>query len=153
MVPIGRPAGPGEIRVRLTMTKGNFRLDHVGLAELGDRVEPIAVQPFEVLHHGRSDDDARTRLTPGGAHLVTYPGDAYTLRFALPVDDPELFLESRGYYYEWMRQEWYADQSALEIARIMLSPANAMRALALRYKRVESRMEGLFWNSRVAVQW
>ncbi len=45
--------------------------------------------------------------------IVTLPGDAYQLAYRLPEHPEryELFLESRGYYLEWMRREWMADES------------------------------------------
>jgi hypothetical protein len=152
LVPIGERPETGPLRVRLTMTKGNWRIDNVALVALAEQVTPRALLPARVRARGRDDPDALSKLAPGGAHLVTYPGDAYELRFALPPGDHELFLESRGYYYEWMRQAWLADESPLEVLRILSDPAAALRALAPRYKTVEPEMDRLFWNSRVAVQ-
>jgi hypothetical protein len=152
LIPIEAPSGAADVHVRLTMTRGNWKLDHVGLARLAGKVDPIVLAPFDVLHAGRSDALARDRLAPGGDRLVTYPGDAYTLRFDLPAGEHELFLESRGYYIEWMRTSWLADESPVEVLRILADPQGAMRKLAPRYKSVEGDMERLFWNSRMQVQ-
>jgi hypothetical protein len=81
---------------------------------------------------------------------VTLPGDEYTLVYRLPDDfaDRELFLEARGYYLEWMREEWLAEENALRAAQLFLDPAAAMRAMAPEFKRREGEMEAVFWGSR-----
>ena len=40
------------------------------------------------------------------------PGDSYELAYDLPAGDNfELFLDSRGYYLEWMREQWLRDEN------------------------------------------
>jgi hypothetical protein len=82
--------------------------------------------------------------------LVTLPGDEYDLIFRLPADPGryELFLESRGYYLEWMRQEWLAEEDLPSAARMLFDPSGALRAHAAAYKQREPELERLFWNSR-----
>lgn len=137
------------LEVRLTLTAGNWKLDHVGLAELGSRVSPRVIAPSAVLHKDVVDPRALQRLLTPGEHLATYPGDEYTLRFQLPDAHDELYLESRGYYYEWIRNSWLPEQSSWELARLFLDPRGAMQRLAPAYKRIESNMERVFWQSRV----
>ena len=88
------------------MTRGNWKLDHVGLATLDGTAQPTYLDPVVVLKKTGPDPTARRQLLAPGEHLVTYPGDAYTLRYELPPGDQELFLDSRGYYYEWIREAW-----------------------------------------------
>jgi hypothetical protein len=79
------------------------------------------------------------------------PGDRYELEYQLPPgNDYELFIDSRGYYLEWMRQEWLADENPLAALRLFADPAGMLRALAPAYKRVEPEMEQIFWRSRYA---
>jgi hypothetical protein len=59
-----------------------------------------------------------------------------------------VFLESRGYYLEWMRREWIEEQNARAARQLLLDPAAMLRALAPAYKRQEGTMENAFWNSR-----
>jgi hypothetical protein len=142
----------GEVHVRLDLVRGNWKIDMVALAELGEPVVPTALDPVRVTKDGAPAPDALAKLLSPGAHLVTYPGDAYTLHFVMPESiDPsrvELFLESRGYYYEWMRRQWLEEENALEVARILLDPGGAMKRLAPKYKRIEGQMEDIFWQSR-----
>lgn len=135
--------------VRLGMARGNFRVEQVALVELGDDVTPTPVEPSAVLRDGKDDPAAKAALLDPARYLVTLPGDAYTLRFALPGLDGELFLESRGFYTEWMRDEWLRDEDDVEAARMLLRPGDALRRLAPKFKGVEGDMDRIFWQSRV----
>lgn len=131
------PAGAGQ-HVRLRVARGHFRLDWAALATLGDAVTPVRVRPSRVV--GQTPDPRRG--------LVTLPGDRVRFEYQLPPGDHELFLDTRGYYLEWMRDEWLREQAPLKAARLLLSPAGALRELAPAFKRVEPEMERLFWASR-----
>ena len=143
-------AGREPLRVRLLLAKGHWRLGSVGLARLGEPVAPVRIEAESVEHGGRPDEEARRRLQRGDSHLVTHPGDAYRLVFRLPPSEAplELFLESEGYYYEWMRQEWLADEDPRMAALVLADPAEALRRLAPVYKAHEPELEQSFWASR-----
>jgi len=142
--------GRGPLRVRMTLARGHWRLDWVALARLGAPVGPVRLAPASVERRGRADEDARETLASGAGHVVTQPGDAYRLRFRLPAGDGryELFLESEGYYYEWMRQEWLAEEDAQMAFLALADPAAALRRLAPAYKAQEDGLEQQFWDSR-----
>jgi len=143
-------SGAGPLHVRLRLARGHWRLDWVALARLGAPVEPVRLEPRQVERDGHPDAGARHRLAAGHTHLVTQPGDAFRLSFRLPGGHGrfELFLESEGYYYEWMRQEWLAEEDP-QLAWLAVSdPAAALRRLAPAYKLEEDRLERQFWESR-----
>ena len=145
------PASDGRpIRLRLQLTRGLWRIDYLVLVRLGGPVLPVRIPPSGVERSGRKDPSAWRALVDTARSLVTLPGDAYDLIYRLPPDPEryELFLESRGYYLEWMRQEWLAEENPILAARMVLDPAGAMRALAPAFKRKEPELEGLFWKSR-----
>jgi hypothetical protein len=79
---------------------------------------------------------------------MTLPGDAYAIEFDLPPGTHEVFLESRGYYYEWIRREWLADENPAEVVRFLLDPRAALRRLAPAFGEVEAEMDRRFWGSR-----
>lgn len=141
---------PGPLEVRLRLTRGLWRLDWVALADLQQSRTPIRIRPIEVYRSGRPDPAARRRLLDPEDALVTLPGDEYLLVYPLPdeASEYEIFLESRGYYLEWMRQEWLAEEDPAKAALIFLRPAVALRVLAPEFKRVEPDLEDLFWSSR-----
>jgi hypothetical protein len=145
-----RATGAGPVRVRLSLARGHWRLDRVALARLAEPVVPVRLAPVSVERGGRADEAARERLAAADRHLVTQPGDAYRLRFRLPPGEGryELFLESEGYYYEWMREEWMAEEDAPMALLAVADPAAALRRLAPAYKAQEGRLERQFWASR-----
>jgi hypothetical protein len=145
------PAGD-SVRVRLRLARGAWRLDAAGLASVVEPVTPLRLAPTEVRAGGRPAPDARARLVDTTAALVTFPGDAYDLVYHLPADASgyELFLETRGYYLEWMRSEWLAEENPAHAAQLFLNPAAALRRLAPEFKRAEPDLEAAFWRSKYA---
>lgn len=148
------PEGPrGDVvRVRLRLTRGMWRIDQAALVALDESASPIRLRPSLVLRAGLPDTIALARLRSSERQLVTLPGDAYTLVYDLPDPDAsyEFFLESRGYYLEWMRAQWLAEENSLRAAQMFFDPAGALRTMAPEYKRVEPDMERMFWSSRYA---
>jgi hypothetical protein len=146
------PLPSGRVVLRLRLTKGNWRLDQVALAPLGDEVRPVRLPPVRVLRDGVEDPEALERLTDESRTLVTLPGDRYTLVYDLPPapDTWEPFLESRGYYLEWMREEWLAEENPALAALLLSRPDLALRMLAPAFKELEPDMESQFWGSRYA---
>jgi hypothetical protein len=142
------PAGP--VRVRLRAARGMYRLDATLLARLGERVEPMRLEPAEVRRGAVRDEDARRALRDPARTMVTGPGDTYTLRYRLPDDAArlELFLESRGYYLEWMREPWMKSGDPARLATLLLDPERALRDLAPAYARERPGLEDWFWRSR-----
>lgn len=151
LVPLDELAG-GRAAVRLRMTKGNWRIDHLALVKTGDEASGVRVHPVAVLKDGREDADARAALLDSSRTLVTMPGDTYELLYALPrgAGSYELFLESRGYYFEWIRSEWIAEENPALLAQLLMNPRAALARLAPEFKRVEAGMEECFWRSRYA---
>ena len=142
------------VNVRLNMTKGTWRIDYVALAELSHPVSPVRISPTSVLREGKEDPSALEKLRDSSQVLVTVPGDSYLLKYVLPEKNAsyELFLESRGYYIEWIRQEWIEEENPVKLAGMFLDPAGALKNLAPEFKRVELQMEDCFWRSRYGKQ-
>jgi hypothetical protein len=145
------PSGSDEpITVRLRMAKGSWRLGYAALAGPLARIAPFGIDPTIVLKDGRTDALALDVLTNPDRYLFTYPGDEYRIVFQLPEGSAkyEFFLESQGYYYEWMRAEWLAEENPAMLALLLTNPDEALRRLAPAFKKVEPRMEDLFWSSK-----
>ncbi|MCA9782935.1 MAG: hypothetical protein KC518_05085 [Candidatus Cloacimonetes bacterium] len=142
------------LRVRLLQTRGLWRLDQAALVRLGDPVMPVRLSPVAVKQDGRPDADALDRLRDPERVLISLPGDCRQLQYALPQDPAsfELFLDARGYYLEWMREEWLAEQDLRKAARLARDPAACLRELAPEFKKLEPLMEEDFWSSRYVIQ-
>jgi hypothetical protein len=151
LVPLPRlHSGPAKIRLRLT--RGHWRLDYVALARLDERVAPMRLRPVKVYRGEVVDENAKKLLLDSASVLTTLPGDEYKFVYRLPEDFSryELFLESRGYYLEWMREEWLKEENPARAAMMFLNPKGALRAMAPEFKKVEAEMEKMFWSSRYA---
>ena len=135
-------------RVRLRVTRGHWRIDWLALAHLGERVTPVRLPPVEV----RRETGERVEAF-ASRPLTTLPGDAYRLVYRLPPapDRYELFLESRGYYLEWLRQEWLGEEDDAAVRRLLWDPRQALRDLAPAFHARQAEMEKAFWSSRYAV--
>jgi hypothetical protein len=151
VIPLGKFSDT-TINIQLRMTKGAWRLDYLALAELSRLVEPIRLHPRMVLKDRKEDQNSLFILLDSTRTLVTLPGDSYTLKYSLPDSEYEyeLFLESRGYYLEWIRKEWIEEQNPFLLAQMFLDPENALKRLAPEFKHVEPNMEDCFWRSRYA---
>ncbi len=147
-LPDNLPSGP--IRLRLSEARGNFKLDQASLVALTGQREPRRLKPKTLSDvHGENAAQLTSLLDPE-RYLVTYPGDAYALDFVLPGDGPhELFVESRGYYYEWMRKVWLDSPGIKQPLRWFTDTSGVLKELAPDYKRIEADIERYFWQSRV----
>lgn len=142
LIPIGAAPRGDTLRVRLTMARGSWRIGYAALATLGAERAATTLDPSVVV----GPDSKR------GDYLITYPGDEYRFTYALPPSHGAasyaLFIRSRGYYYEWMRGEWLAEQNPQMIALFALQPSAALRRLAPSFKAAERGFDQSFWASR-----
>jgi hypothetical protein len=143
---------PNDPRLRLRLTKGNWRLDYVALAVLGEQVTPRTLSPSSVLRDGVPDPEALADLISADRTLLSMPGDRFDLVYDLPTDGGgcDVFLQSRGYYLEWMRNEWMAEEDPVKAALMFRYPKLALSYLAPKFKELEPDMESHFWGSRYA---
>lgn len=141
---------PDARRLRLRLTKGLWRIDYVALATLDGPVQPLRLLPERVLRDGSDDAAVLTAMRARSAPLTTTTGDHFDFEYRLPANfaNLELFLETRGYYLEWMRDAWLAEEDAPRAAALLRDPHAALRALAPAFKRQEVKMEDAFWSSR-----
>jgi hypothetical protein len=138
-----------RLRVMLRMAQGAWRVDEAVIVPTGAVVPAVVLEPDSVELLAGSPRDALAALRDPDAHLVTTQGDAFRLWFTVPEGaERRLFLDTRGYYYEWMRESWLEEEDALMTATVLHRPREALRLLAPGFKEREAEMERLFWDSR-----
>jgi len=152
VVPLGRGSSRGVVPVRLCLTRGFWRLDWVALMHLGRSVPPARLTPVTITSLGNDELPVGTEWPGAQGPLVLLPGDAYSVTYRLPreLDDPEFFMESRGYYLEWIRKSWIEEENPERALVFLTEPAEYLRLLAPEYKKVEASMDEQFWSSRYA---
>ena len=142
------------LNIRLRQTKGFWRIDNAALVKKEGQVFPQRLYPERIAQKGTWNQTALDELLDPETSLVTMPGDQYDIYFSLPENAAyySYFLESRGYYLEWIRQEWLSDEDPNQVRQIFINPEQAMKELAPSFKAIEPYMEHAFWSSRYATQ-
>jgi hypothetical protein len=149
LVPIPE-TGNGKLRVRLRLTRGLWRIDYLALGQLTQDVHPIRVRPSSVIKRAGDLINAQITQTDSMMPLITMPGDQYELNYDIPDlrNTCDVFLSTKGYYLEWMRETWLAEKNMKNVALMFGFPKIYMRRIAPAYKALEPSMEEAFWNSR-----
>ncbi|MBN2615570.1 MAG: hypothetical protein JXR71_07725 [Bacteroidales bacterium] len=139
-----------KLRIRLKMTQGLWRIDYAALAALTAPVYPVEIRPYLVKSEGRVNEDALTALCDSIEPLITLPGDAYELHYELPdnAHQYEVFLKTKGYYLEWLRDEWQEEADLKKAFLMYRLPRLYLKLVAAKFKEAEPTMEEIFWNSR-----
>lgn len=149
LVPLGTTSN-GKTRIKLRLNKGLWRIDHLSLATGLQEVAPIEIQPSKVLYKGHEDAKAWQLLTSPDQQLLSMPGDEFRLIYDMPGPyDYALFLKSKGYYIQWMRDNWLGMKDMRKLKTMITQPAKYLRNEASSYKAYESAMEDAFWSSRI----
>jgi hypothetical protein len=138
-------------KIKLRISKGSWKLDYAALVNLKTEVKPITISANRIMKKGKEDKTAIANLNSAKKYLVSMPGDVYKLSFALPTEsmDYELFLSTRGYYLEWMRDHWMKDKNLLKLKWMYDHPRSYLKKEAAQYKIYEGEMNDLFWSSKI----
>lgn len=140
-----------EIKVKLVLNKGLWRLDQVELTNIVKKVEPEVLDVCEVKKKGITDAVAKAEILGDERYLISMPGNEYQFIFEVPgaPQEYELFLVSGGYYIEWMRESWIKEKDILKLKQMVDNPSRYLKEEAKSYKEYERSMEQEFWNSKI----
>lgn len=141
-----------DLKIKLEMAKGLWRIDYLALAKITSQVEPLTIYPssldiidgasYSIKQIKHDDDD----------YLVSFPGNAFKFKFNLPLSNQgfeyELFLSSKGYYLEWIRQDWLSSKNPSKLKKMLRNDNDLWKELASEFKVMEPYIEDVFWNSK-----
>lgn len=146
----GTPSN-SEIRIKLVLNKGLWRIDFASLTNIKETVVPLVISPESILNKGKLDNLALREIADPDKYLTSMPGSEYKFNFVLPDPDNqyELFVYSKGYYLEWMREHWIKDKDLKKLRQMVFNPATFLAEEASDFKLYESEMEHQFWNSKI----
>lgn len=140
---------PQNAILKLRMTQGLWRIDYLALGNVSAKVSPNVIHPHLVIKDEEESPETLNLLMDTTKTLVTYPGDTYVINYKLPDNgEYEFFLDTKGYYLEWMREEWIAEQNIQKAKLMFAFPGLFMRRAAKPFKKSEAEMEDRFWGSR-----
>ena len=150
-IPFHNTQSNAKVKIKLVLNKGLWRLDYVSLTNIKKQVTPIEFLPTTIYNKGKLDNVALVEINSPNKYLISMPGSEYKFNFVLPNKntDYELFLYSKGYYLEWMREHWIKDKNLLKLRQMVYNPKIYLKVEAKDYKRYESTMEQEFWNSKI----
>jgi len=151
ILPLKTRVSGSTVKVKLVMNKGLWRMDYLSLTNIKQKVDPIEISPVSILNKGIIDNPALAAINKPDRYLISMPGSEYKFNFDLPKqsNDYELFLYSKGYYIEWMREHWIKDKDLLKLRQMIENPKKYLSIEAKDYKRYETTMEQEFWNSKI----
>ena len=149
LVPLPK-TGTRKLNIKLRLTKGLWRIDYLAVGKLEKCIEPAVIHPVTVTTISGIEKNSDLQLSDTLNPLVTFPGDVYDLQYVLPVvpEEYEIFLKSKGYYIEWMRESWMKGESLKNAVLFFGFPKRYMRVAAADFKKIEPSMESNFWNSK-----
>jgi hypothetical protein len=146
---------PGStIRVKLVLNKGLWRIDYLALADIVDYPAPVKLYPNSIRYAGAENPGLKASLLEDDErYVVSFPGDNYEMGFLLPAEKNsyELFLIAKGYYLEWIREDWIKGKDIGRLRKIAMDDKKAWEELSLEYKLNESGMEEVFWDSKLVI--
>jgi hypothetical protein len=150
-IPLSTIAKSSRLKLKIVLNKGLWRIDYTALTNIKEKVKPLEISPGAILNRGKQDDKALSDINSPNKHLVSMPGSMYKFIFNLPneYNDYELFLYSKGYYLEWMRDQWIKDKDLLKLKQMVDNPGRYLQEEAKNYKEFESTMEEQFWSSKI----
>lgn len=151
ILPIPNIHSSADLKIKLVMAKGYWRIDHVALGEITEQRDATELLPQAVIKNGVPDEEDQELLAADDQQRsCSLPGTVLELKYLLPDSgDYALFVESKGYYLEWMRPTWWKEKNLLKLKRMVEGDAKTWRDLALEYKQLEPQMEATFWGSKV----
>ncbi len=140
-----------EIKVKLVLNNGLWRIDHAALTNVVEKLNPVYLDVCEVKKKGITDPAAKAEILDRNLKLISMPGNEFQFMFEIPGDagDYELFLFSEGYYLEWMRESWIKEKDLLKLKQMVDNPRRYLKVEAKNYKEYERTMEQEFWNSKI----
>lgn len=153
LVPLNRNIEAGKpLKLKIEMSKGMWRIDCVALTPIKKLVEPLKVDPSSITAIYGENYSVEQVKFDDDKYVVSFPGDVYDFQFDLPDisanQEYELFLSTKGYYLEWIRQAWIKDKQPEKLKKMLLNDKKTWRDLAQEYKSIEMDMESVFWNSK-----
>lgn len=140
-----------NLKVKLVLNKGLWRIDHVSLADISGEAKPMEIQPESIVDHGKVNHQLLQKLAHPEKYLISMPGDSYEFKFLFPDKslNYELFLYSKGYYLEWMRESWLKDKNLFKLRDMVEYPKKYLKDEANEFKKYEHLMEEQFWGSKI----
>lgn len=141
-----------DLKIKIEMTRGLWRLDYLSLTEIKSKVNSIILYPTEIVTNNGNNFSISDINKDDNDYVISFPGNEFEFLFEIPTLDSgeefELFLNSKGYYLEWIRKSWLEDKNIPKLKNMLTNDKDTWTELAKEFKSIEHEMESVFWNSK-----
>ena len=147
--------GP-EARIRVSFLPDNWMVDWASVGF--GTVEPLAMYSIPAAGldglSGEQAEEILSRLREKDhSYLITSPGESYTLFFPAEASaartERTCFLRSRGFYIEWLREDWFNDAGRLTAAPPFEPGDEAVIQTAQLWLQKKDDMERRFTETKI----
>ncbi len=154
------PVPTGDVaRLRINFLPDNWLIDWIAVSFDENKNYQLASNDcIEITDfRGEPNDNYIEQIREKDDHYqVTYPGESYILKFRPePVQEGMIrsyFLESRGFYIEWLRQEWLKKNiTRANDLKFELNDETIMKTAQLWLKK-KHRFEEDFYQLKIPTQ-
>ena len=151
ILPLRTLPAKDKIKIKVVLNKGLWSVDHLALTNIRNKVEPVEITPSRILYKDSVDSERLASLSSPDKYFISMPGDEFKISFQLPVENQnyDLFLYAKGYYLEWMRENWIKEKNLLKLRQMVQNPKKYLKAETKAYKLYEKNMVQQFWNSKI----
>ena len=145
-----------SVRIRLTFTADEWRIDWVGLAAnvARARTRTIGVTTARAENDSLSAATRRSVRAADDRYVMTQPGERFHVSFDVgpaPVGSARTFLlASQGYYIEWVRGSWLT-RGGTDTSTFKPSVATLDRTLRL-WESQRDSIDRQFYSTRVPMR-
>jgi hypothetical protein len=155
IIPLQIKSTSSIAKIKIVLNKGLWRIDYASLTNIKERISPLKIPPTSIFINGKQDKTSISEINDPNKYLISMPGSEYKFNFTFPKTNAnastnyELFLYSKGYYLEWMREHWIKDKNLIKLHQMVYYPEMFLKDEAKDFKSYETTMEQQFWNSRI----
>jgi hypothetical protein len=160
-VAVDLPAPEGSVvRLRFSSLPGNWAIDWIGISfDTCDELRTAIIEPAKVhdAQGGERTDILSLIRSKDDRYLTTFPRDAYLLEFALPElpqrSERSLFIQSCGFYIEWLRHAWFAESDSTREKTAFQIGDDVIHRTAEMWLGKRDQFQAQFFSSRLSKQY
>lgn len=147
-----------EIRIRLDFFKDNIMIDYIGIDNdlTPDDFKTVDLTPTKILLNQRdATEEIMNAISDiDEKYLITDPGDKINLNYEIENREDQqitFFIESNGYYKEWIRGNWITNNNSNYIFNLA-DIQGTIRQLQSSWIENREIIEAEFFRTRVPLK-
>lgn len=148
----------GKIQIRLNFIPDNFMIDYIAIDTIDckdnfkvEKLDPVSITDFK---NQTRNEIADLITADDNRYLITNPGDSYLIDYKIdkPFDNEiSLFIESKGYYNEWIRGSWISNQN-LNYTFNLFDVQGTLNQLVTSWIENKDLLEEEFFNAKIPLK-